>query len=150
MNNPYTVGTPEFTFYTNMTHSIEQWMLNKYPEFDNSLIHKMRNLGHQQEKLNDLIRSYESKLKINEENFVKKITDQINDFLSKEYPDIDNKLSNLVKKLEKNEKLMEEKLKTVVKSDSLYEDVYKMRDDFKEMKKFMDGFSKKIKKAFEV
>jgi hypothetical protein len=37
-----------------------------------------------------------------------------------------------------------------VTSETLYEDVYKMRDEFKELKKTIEDFQKKMKKVFEI
>ena len=47
-------------------------------------------------------------------------------------------------------KEMNEKLNKIVQSNSIYEDVYKLRDEFKEIQKFMEGFQKKLKKVFEI
>lgn len=59
-------------------------------------------------------------------------------------------LEKAIKKVDKNSDEVDKKLKTVIKSECLYKDVYKMRDDFEDIKKFMYGFKNKIKRAFDV
>lgn len=47
------------------------------------------------------------------------------------------------------EKGIDKKLKKLVDSSSLYEDVYKMRDEMKAFKKDFESFSEKMKKLFK-
>jgi len=140
----------KFQIFKGVTDAISDWMLKKYPEFDNSLISKMRNLELQQVKIMDMVRIQNEFYEKERKDYIINVTKQINEFLAKDYPDIDGRLREMVERLERNSLNMEAKLKKVVDSQSLYEDVYKMRDEFKEIQKFMESFKKKIKKAFEV
>ena len=144
-------------FYKEITEAINDWMIKKYPDFDTSLMTKLKQVDMEHERLRLSIHEHNQTLESNEIVFVKKIKEQINDFLSKDYPDLDQRLKLIVveiekklKKIEKNSEEVEKKLKTLVNSQCLYEDVYKMRDEFKEIQKFMESFKKKIKTAFNV
>ena len=140
-----------------MTSAINDWMLKQYPEFDKQLVDKINQLKKTQIEINNHFHDRQKELEAIKERHLNFITAQLNEFLKKDYPDISHSLSLSAKELEKaikvndqNAENIRKKLEKVVKSDSLYEDVYKMRDEFKEMQNFMDGFKKKIKKAFEV
>ena len=157
MKNPFDKDTDQFYFFNEMTEAIDKFMIHKYPNFHNQLndivLETKTMLGQFRAGVIDQRKELEA-IKERHLNF---ITAQVNEFLKKEYPDLNRSLTlkqkefeKLILKHEKNVEMMANKLNKVIKSDSLYEDVYKMRDEFKEMKKFMDSFSKKIKKAFEV
>ncbi len=101
------------------------------------------------------------KLSINnmdlDEKVLKKYQEQLDTYMMKQYPDLNNRVSQLaldlkdkINKLEDAAKNLKLREKTVVKSDSIYEDVYKLRDEFKEINKFVDEFHKKMKKVFEL
>jgi hypothetical protein len=164
-NNPFdeTKDKDKHEFFKQMTSAINTWMLTQYPLFDTILNEKILKLSKQQEDLSKYhseIKMYSEQLKAGMEATKEKhlnfITGQVNEFLKKDYPDISNSLTLTAKELQKTAKKQDEyaektikRLAAVVKSDSLYEDVYKMRDEFKEIQKFIDGFKKKIQKAFE-
>lgn len=152
MLNPFDENTEnnKFQIFKGVTDAINDWMLKKYPEFDNSLISKMRKLELDHQRLQDMIRIHNETLGRERKDYIINVTKQINNFLAKDFPDIDGRLKILAEKLEKNAQKVEEKLKKVVDSQSLYEDVYKLRDEFKTIQTFIDGFQKKIKKAFDI
>lgn len=82
---------------------------------------------------------------------------RLDEYMMKQYPDLSNRLNSLAlkldescKKLEKNLKELNLREKSVVKSENLYEDVYNLRDEFKDIKKFFDEFQKKMKKVFAI
>ena len=129
---------------------IDKWMLEKYPRFDENLDIKIKQIDVYQNRIDTQIREYKTIIEKEKSDFIIHVTKQINEFLEKDYPDIDGRLKILLQKVEKNSQKVDEKLKKIISSESLYQDVYKMRDEFNEMKKFMESFSKKIKKAFEI
>lgn len=146
----------EFHIFDQITQAIDQWMLNKYPKFDNLLIDKIKELERMQNEFKLTLIDHKNDTRNLKKKEVEEFKSEICKFLQKDYPDISSGLIELSKKIDKKIKSYDEKdkkidlkLKTIVSSSSLCEDVYKMRDEFKEMKCFMDGFSKKLKKVFE-
>lgn len=159
MKNPFNENTQteRFIFFNEMTESINVWMLKKFPEFDNSLLDKIRKIEIMTQQLKNLMKSYDEKVEKEKTNYVDNITIQINEFLTKEYPDLDKSLKMTVKnaehhlkKLADKIKVMELKQKEIHVYQNLCDDVYKMRDEFKEIQKFIEGFKKKIQKAFDI
>ncbi len=157
--NPFDIEkeSQSFQFFQNITNAIDEWMLKKYPEFDNSLIHKLRQVEIEQGKIKSLINQHESSWEKAKKEAVGKCVDQINDFLEKEHPDISNNLKASAMKIQKHADILEKKmnaiekrLETVIKSDNLYKDVYELRDEFKKIQKFMDTFQTRVKKAFDI
>lgn len=91
------------------------------------------------------------------DKITKKYQERLDQYMIEQYPDLSNRLNSLALNLDDRSKQLEKKLKDIssrekqlVISESLYEDVYKMRDEFKEMKKFLEDFQKKMKKVFEL
>lgn len=164
--NPFSqINDPEkHEFFKQMTSAINDWMLKQYPLFDTLLTEKIENANKSQRELAEYqreIKMYATELKNSLESLKEKhlnfITGQINEFMKKDYPEIDKSLNLTAKELQKVARKQDEyaekvtaRLKGVVKSDTLFEDVYKMRDEFKEIQKFIEGFKKKIQKAFEI
>jgi hypothetical protein len=92
-----------------------------------------------------------------DEKIMNKYQARLDEYMMKKYPDLSNRLNSLSLKLDEKEKILENSIKNmttrekaIVKSESIYEDVYKLRDEFKEIKKFLDEFKKKMKKVFEL
>jgi hypothetical protein len=92
-----------------------------------------------------------------DDKIMKKYQARLDEYMMKQYPDLSNRLNSLALKLDDHEKSLEKSLKDVmkreknlIKSESVYEDIYKLRDEFKEIKKFVDEFQKKMKKVFEL
>jgi len=159
MQNPFDEKNEKdkYEFFKQMTSAINDWMLKQYPEFDKQLVDKLNQLKNTQIEINNYFHDRKKELEAIKERHLNFITAQVNEFLKKEYPDISRSLTLSAKELEKaikvhdqNAEKIRKKLETVIKSETLYEDVYKMRDEFKEIQNFMEGFKKKIKKAFEV
>lgn len=150
-------------FFRQMTSAINDWMLKQYPLFDTILSDKIKQVAEDftvLRKYHHEIKIYSEEIKASKEaekekhlNYLKA---QIEEFLKKNYPDISNSLTLTTKELQKIAKKQDEnaekitkRLSNVIKSDTIYEDVYKLRDEFKEIQKFFDGFKKKIQKVFE-
>ncbi len=95
--------------------------------------------------------------------FLDKIKSNINAWMSSHYPLYDksqyekiieiqnmgNEIKEILKKQNKKIELMESKIENVFTSSSICEDVYKMRDEFKDFKKQFESFNNKLKKVFE-
>lgn len=78
-------------------------------------------------------------------------------YMMKQYPDLSNRVNQMSLDLKDSVNNIEKKLKDLIfrekniaKSESLYEDVYKIRDEFKIMKETLEKLSKNIKKAFDI
>jgi predicted RNase H-like nuclease (RuvC/YqgF family) len=86
---------------------------------------------------------------------LKKYQNRLDEYMMKQYPDLSNRVNTMslelkdsINKIEKREKEISLKMKSVVKTETLYEDVYKLRDELKEIKIMVEDFTKKLKKAF--
>lgn len=158
MINPFEKSTEKekYEFFNQMTNAINDWMLKQYPAFDTELVSKIQEIRRLEKEFNRVIEDQKKELNSLKEKHNNFILGQIDEFLSKNYPDISNRLvvktielENLIEKHQKNVLKIESRLDKIIKSDMLYEDVYKMRDEFKVMQKFIDEFKKKIKKVFD-
>lgn len=159
MMNPFDEkkDNEKFQIFKGVTEAINDWMLKKYPEFDTQLIDKLKRMELLVSRYQSSVNTFETKLEEGKEKYLKTCIEQINDFLSKDYPDLNKSLKMSVKNTENQLKKLEKQIEfnELIKKDikvysSLCEDVYKMRDEFKEIQKFMENFKKKIQKAFEV
>ncbi len=157
MNNPFNENNQKekYLFFKEMTEAINNWMLEKYPEFDLSLLNKMKELKYNQDKIVSLSNETCKKIKDEKNETLIFFKDELNKFLSLEYPGTASRLTNLAGDLEAQSKKMKElekdirnRIKIVIQSDSLCQDVYKMRDDVKILKEEWENLSKKLKKLF--
>lgn len=158
MKNPFDIQTQEiqFTAFQQITNAIDHWMLEKYPKFDNRLLQRLQEVENLQNEFKLVINDFRLDTRGLKKREADEFKEEIKRFLKKDYPDISSSMFKFkdeievrLRKMQVKEKLIDEKLKKVIISSSLCEDVYKMRDEFKQMKSFMEGFSKKLKKAFE-
>jgi len=90
-----------------------------------------------------------------EDIVIKKYQTRLDEYMMKQYPDLSNRLNSMalslqdtINKLEKREKEIATRMKSIAKSDSLYEDVYNLRDEVKVLKEVNEELMKKLKKAF--
>ena len=147
----------KYRFYQEITAAINDWMLKQYPMFDTNLQGKIEKL----EKLQNDIQLHYHNLKClyqkEEECIQKRVKQDFDEFIKKKYPGIkktlDASCANF-KKMQENYKESMDEIKKISEKNRAYntlcEDVYKMRDEMIEVKKFMETFQKKIKKAFEL
>ena len=96
------------------------------------------------------------KLSIDEE-IMNRYQKQLDTYMMKQYPDLSNRLNSLslvlddqVKNLEKRLSQIEKREKVLVKSESLYQDVYAIKDRVKVLDDFICTFKSKMKKAFDL
>jgi hypothetical protein len=82
---------------------------------------------------------------------------RLDEYMMKQYPDLSNKMNSLslileeqVKNIEKRLKEIEKREKSVLKSESIYEDIYEMKDRMKVLDNFICNFKSKLKKAFDL
>lgn len=159
MKNPFNEKEDKYKydFFKEMTEAINEWMLEQYPEFDSKLVSKIKEVQRFQDQLKVDIENQNKALEAIKERHFNYLSGAVNEFMKKNYPDVSNSIVLKFKELEKiiethkqNVDKTKSKLEKVIQSDSIYEDVYKLRDEFKEIQKFMDGFKKKVKKAFEI
>ncbi len=158
MDNPFNKEKQptEYEFFRQLTDAIGDWMVKRYPEFDSNLEKKIGRLSNLQHKVEMTCDDFGKEIKKERQSAKEYMVHEINDWLTKEHPGISKAIKkdlkdveNLIAKHGKNVKEIDEKLKNFKSSQTLCEDVYAMRDEFKEMKKFMEGFTNKIKKVFE-
>lgn len=159
MDNPFDKKTQNelHDFFNQMTESINEWMLAKYPRFDATLEEKIKNLEYMQNKVASQNQEMLMKIENEKKNLLEYTQKRIIEFLGKEYPDLSGKLMSyglnleaMIKKHEKNAIKIEKQLEKVVSSQTLYEDFYKMRDELKEMRKFVENFTNNFKKLLNV
>lgn len=158
MKNPFSIDEKEkFEFYEQMVTAIDYYMAKKYPDFDKKLGVKMSYIETNQALIEKTQKDFLNSLDALKEKHFNFISGKINEFLTKNYPDLNNTLILTTQELAENVKAhkkclekLNEKLQTVIKSDSVYEDMYSLRDQMREMKKSNDDFMNKMKKVFKV
>lgn len=143
-------------FFQRMTEAINGWMLEKYPTFDTRLTHKIESLSHLQKQVENECKSTINKMLAEKDSLLKYFKEEINKFLSQEYPGVSSRLSNLAgdlevmaKKLNQKDEEIGKKLKKVISSDSAYQDIFKIRDEMKVLQKEWEVLSKKLKSLFK-
>jgi hypothetical protein len=138
-------------------NQINAWLLKEYPKFDIDLTKKIEQL----DKAQNQARLFYHNIQVTMEEENKKAYERhkvaLEEFINKKFPEIKKTLqkscTNFDKMMEtykEKHKQLDETLKKVDLSASLYEDVYKLRDQMKEIDKFMKEFKTKVKKAFEI
>lgn len=158
MNNPFDSNTSpdKYNFFNQITEAINNWMLNTYPLFDTKLSDKIERLEKMCDSIERKIGGHEARMNIQVNGLEENLRLRIDKYLSETYPDFHRSLTEMVKSLEIRTKEMEkrdEKIKkeaaSICKSNSLFEDVYRMRDEMFEIRNFMNEFKKKFKKLFD-
>lgn len=159
MNNPFDKEKEyrESVFFDKVTNAIDHWLSVKFPEFNLSILDKMQKLEFEHKRITSIINEYSTLKHEYRKEITEEIIKEVNDFLMKEYPDLDKSLKMTAKNVENKQKKLEDRIKTTELlqskskiNDSICEDVYKMRDEFKEIKKFLDEFKTQVKKAFQI
>lgn len=163
--NPFNPDTQskEFQFFKQMTDAINDWMLKKYPLFDDKLETKIKYLTEMRREGESYFDDREKRLQHLENHFINNAKIEINEFISKEHPGMSNKISSmttdcetLFKSLQKQENLMknyekkiEKKLKELTKSSSVYQDIYTLRDEFNGFRSTFAIFKGKLQDLFK-
>ena len=110
--------------------------------------------------MNALVESRFKKL-LSDSTFDSKImsmyTERLDKYMMKQYPDLSNRLNSVsllldeqAKNLSKSLKEIEKREKKLIKSESVYEDIYEMKDRMKVLDDFIITFKSKLKKAFDL
>lgn len=157
MINPFTKEGEQvqYAMFAQLTKAINDWMLEEYPTYDNQLEAKIERCLKIQLTLDKRQNEIEQKVKDIKETVIREAKSEIANFLAKEYPDISGRLAmasvdlkDTAKKMKKNQEEIAGRMQKLVHSTSLTEDVYKMRDEMKEMKKFYETTCIRLKKLF--
>ncbi len=158
MNNPFDENeqSKEHKFFKQMTDAINEWMIKQYPAFDTELVGKIKELRKSQSEIHALFESYKREREAAKERHVNYITAQVEKFMAEKYPDVSNVMAmnakNLQSMIERHEacvKGFEKRNAKVISTESLYQDVYVMRDHMMELRKKVDDFTSKLKKIFK-
>lgn len=143
--------------FTQITDSISNWMINNYPTIESDLSSKFRSIQEMQSEMKILYKNHRIDMENEKENTKKYLISELINYIKLTIPDLDQNLqliaSELKKqtnKISKNSEEVEKKLQKIIQNSSIYEDVYKIRDEMKEISKFIQGFKKKIVKAFDM
>ncbi len=147
MRNPFHPENQkdQFQFFQQITEAVNQWMLKSYPGFDSTLLRNLERCTQAQNNLERNIEILEKKLGESKSEIHKYVITKI----EKTHPDFNDSITKVIAKLDKRADELAKKTKLVVKSDTLYEDVYRMKDELKGLVNFIDGFRKKLKQACE-
>jgi chromosome segregation ATPase len=149
------LNADQSNFFEKIRDAINEYMLNQYPLFDEALAKKIHVLETQFQIARKVVADHTKTIEENKVLQLDFFKQEINRFLSLEHPGVASKLFNLSenleklsKKIQKSNDEVEKKLKKVIDCQSLYEDVYKMRDEMKNVQKEWKSFSEKLKKIF--
>ncbi len=92
-----------------------------------------------------------------DEAILKKYQERLDEYMMKQYPDLSNRLNSLslilddkIKQVEKRLDAMKQREKLLVKSESLYEDFYDLKDRVRFLDDFICTFKSKLKKSFDL
>lgn len=139
-----------------LSDELREWLKADYPDIGSKLFDKAEELKNEKIRLQRMVKEFEetiNKLMMSNLQVVRK---EVNDFISKDHPGAFSELNTLkcdiqgmVKRFNEREPLIEKKLKKVFESDSLCEDVYRMKDDLKEVKKELEAYTRKLKNLFK-
>jgi acyl carrier protein phosphodiesterase len=136
-----------------MTAAINDWMVEKYPQFDSRLATKIDILEKETHLVVGRIKNIAQE---NQEKFIKSCREEINAFLDEKFPGMAKRFSeatldaeHLFKRLDKKDQVLQKVLSKLSKADSLYEDVYKLRDEMKELNKVFGEFKRKMQVLFK-
>jgi hypothetical protein len=142
-------------FFNEITTAINKWLLEKYPLFDSNLENKIKQLDIIHKKVMATVDLANQNIEKKQVEFCQTMKIEINNFLNENYPDLTPKLSLMTKELEKMVTKyknfldsIEKQAKPLTKAVTLYEDIYKLRDEFSEFKKEFESYNKKMKKVF--
>lgn len=166
MKNPFDEKNEveKFSFFQQMTSAINDWMLEKYPDFDSRLLANLKKVQENQEFFDAYIRTKSDAFE-NEINKYKKIIEnsrdqlldyikkEINEFMLKDHPGMISQLNTLKYNLETYEKQIKKQIKDLekcnvsfTKSSSLIEDIYFTKDKVSNMEKSFEKFKNNTKK----
>src|SRR5580700_2767268 len=133
--------------YKRLGVDLERWLRMKFPlmfiEDSESILKRIHNELEEMKKIKKYIEEFSP------EKIIEEAKKEISEFLKKEYPDIGRSTKILLKKIENKIEPFEKHIEKLKLYNSLSEDVYKLRDEFKEHKKFIDEFSKKLRSLFK-
>jgi hypothetical protein len=145
--------TERSKFFREMTDAINEWMLEKYPQFDSRLSEKISIL---EKETNLVVGRLRSLANEHEKTFIEKAKREINQFLDDKFPGMAKRFSEatqdaerLVKSLKQKEEKTCKVLSKLSKSDALHEDVYRLRDEMKAINRFLGDFKHKMQVLFK-
>jgi uncharacterized coiled-coil DUF342 family protein len=151
MNNPFDPITQKLQFETFMqiTNAVDKWMTEKYPLFDRSLENRIIKCEMLNDNLSKTIMEFRKYILDANQAEKEKTIKEINRYLEKEYPKLNKDLVLVAKRLEKKAEDLEKEVKSIVKSNALYKDVYEMKDEMVQLRKSVNEFTERLKKVFK-
>ena len=143
-------------FFREMSNAMKNWMIKKYPDLNDKLTISVSYLMDKANQVQEILNENQKIIEILKKENAEYAKKEIKKFMQDEYPDFSGKLSHIAKQLEKcaekNEKDSAEvnkNLKKIITSNSLCEDIYKLKDEVKDFKKTMDEFKRKMGALFK-
>lgn len=151
MKNPFDPLSEKIQFETFMqiTQAVDKWMTEKYPLFDTSLENRIRKCEMLNDNLSKTIQEFRRYILDATQEEKEKTINEINRYLEKEYPKLNKDLVLVAKRLEKKAEELDKEVKSIVKSNSLYKDVYEIRDEMVILRKSVGEFTERLKKVFK-
>lgn len=163
--------------FEEITKKIDWFLSEKYPDFKEEVYHKidcfeksyranlteLSNLIGKADDLKEiqlqckrLLAEYKEMIAKEKQFHMVEIKKEINEFLSKEHPGVFSKLqvlqmdlAALIKKAGQTEKEVNKSLSKIIDSTTLCSDVYRMRDEMKNLRETVDTFTLKMKNLFK-
>lgn len=151
MINPFDPITQktQFEIFHQVIANIDKWMTEKYPLFDSSLENRIIKCEMLNDNLSKTIMEFRKYILDSNQAEKEKTIKEINRYLKEEYPKLDKDLVLVAKRLEKKTEDLEKEVKSIVKSNELYKDVYAIRDEMVQLRKTVFEFTERIKKVFK-
>lgn len=151
MKNPFDPETEklQFEMFSQITQSIDKWMVEKYPLFDSSLEGKIKKCEILNDNLAKTIQEFRKYILDVCQQEKEKTISEINRYLNEEYPKLDKDLILVANRLDKKSEELGKDIRNVIKSQNLYKDVYEMKDEMIGLRKSVNEFTEKLKKVFK-
>lgn len=158
MKNPFDPNSQQekFEFFNQMTSVIDEWISKKYPIFNQQFLENIERLKVLQKQAEDSLSYYQTYVNNQKKDFLDHCKKEINNFLEVKFPGAASKFSQttleaerLIKNQKKSEEKFEKLIKTLSNSKSLYEDVYRLRDEMKELNRIFDKLKHKMELLFK-
>jgi methyl-accepting chemotaxis protein len=151
MKNPFDNENEklQFEMFSQITQSVDKWMLEKYPLFDTSLENRIRKCEMLNDNLSKTIQEFRKFILDANQQEKDNTINEINRYLKEEYPKLDKNLILIANRLEKKSEELNKDLKKIVKNENLYKDVYEMRDEMEILRKSVNEFTERLKKVFK-
>ena len=147
--NPFSKDEKENNqFFKQMTSAINDWMLKQYPAFDTELINKIEEIRILQHDVRGIVGDFRRELDSIKEKHKNYLVSQIDQHMSKNYPDIKDELKKTIENLDYSISLQNQ---TYVSLNRKLKKLgnYRVNSAFKEIDEYIKLLKEKMKEVIQ-